>query len=114
MKLADVIQLHNERLNRAAAENVFLGQRLKAYIKNRQHGNNLLPRLLFRRPVLVYGLLLIVFTILNFIIIGSLRRPVVPPAPETFRQPVLTLNAFSPAPHGSISHAYTEVMNENR
>ena len=108
MKIEELIQLHNETLNRKVEENVFLNQRIKARLKDRTGVKHPSLWLTFRKSILVYSFLLILFTVLNFILIDGLRKQDTPPKPT--QQIVLTMNAFSPSYPGSISQAYAEVM----
>lgn len=106
MKIDDLIQLHNEALNRKVEENPFLNQRIKARLKDKKYTK--FPALLkpLRKYALVYGFLFIILTLINFIVINGVKKD--KPQPK---QPVLlTMNAFEPTYPGSISRAYTEVM----
>lgn len=108
MKIEDLIQVHNQALNRKVEENVYLNQRIKARLRDRKGFTSPTLRLPFRKSILVYSSLLILFTVLNFMLIQGLKKQDSPPRPT---QPiVLTLNAFSPGYPGSISQAYEEVM----
>ena len=110
MKIEKLIQWHNETLDKKVNENIFLNQRIKARLRDRERPK--LPGiwLALRKPVLVYSFLLIIFTILNFILIDGLKKR------DTLltQPPVLTINlnfnTFQPTFPGSITHAYAEVM----
>jgi len=108
MKIEEIIQLHNVKLEQEVEENYSLKQYLVTNIYHRQQKKKSFHRLLFNKPVLVYGLLLIVFTIFNLIIINMLKKNSIPPKP--INQLALNVEVFSPTVPGSISHAYTEVM----
>jgi hypothetical protein len=106
MKIDNLIQLHNEALNRKVEKNPFLNQRIKARLKDNQYTK--FPALLkpLRKYALAYGFLFIILTLINFVIITGVKK--YEPQPK---QPVLlTMNAFEPTYPGSISQAYTEVM----
>lgn len=106
MKIDDLIQLHNEALNRKVEENPFLNQRIKARLKDRQYTK--FPALLkpLRKYALVYGFLFIILTLINLIVISGVKKE----SPQPKQPVLLTMNAFEPNYPGSISHAYTEVM----
>jgi hypothetical protein len=110
MKIEELIQLHNEALNRKVQENIFLNQRIKARLKDRKRGKQRGMWLALRKPVLVYSFLLIIFTVLNFILIDGLKKR----DTRLAQPPVLTLNlnlnTLQPTFPGSITHAYAEVM----
>jgi len=110
MKIEKLIQLHNEALNRKVQENIFLNQRIKARLKNHERLKQPRIWLALRKPVLVYGFLLIIFTVLNLILIDGLKKR----DTRLAQPPVLTLNlninTLQPTFPGSIAHAYAEVM----
>ena len=106
MKIEELIQSHNAALNRKVEQAPFLNQRLKARLKDRGSAKRPVLGILFKKPVLVYSFLLILFTVLNFILIDGLRKPGARPT----QQVVMTMNAFQPTYPGSISHAYAQVM----
>lgn len=108
MKLEKLIQLHNQALNRKVEENAYLNQRIKARLRDRTGTKHKTLWIPFRKSILVYSFLLILFTVLNFILIDNLKKQVTSPQPT--QQIVLTMNAFSPNYPGSISQAYAEVM----
>ena len=108
MKIEDLIHLHNDRLNRKVEENIFLNQRIKARLKDSEHTKLPIFGLPFKKSILVYSFLLLVFTLLNFMFINGLKKQDTPPKPT--EQVVLAMNAFSPTYPGSISRAYKEVM----
>lgn len=108
MKIEDLIQVHNQVLDRKVEENVYLNQRIKAWLRDRTGTKHHALWLPFRKSILVYSFLLILFTVLNFILIDNLKKQDTPLQPT--QQIVLTMNAFSPSYPGSISQAYTEVM----
>jgi hypothetical protein len=108
MKIEDLIQLHNQALNRKIEENVYLNQQIKAYLRDRKGSKHPGLWLPFRKSILVYSFLLILFTVLNFILIDGLKKQDNSPRPP--QQIILTMNAFSPHYPGSISQAYAEVM----
>jgi hypothetical protein len=108
MKIEDLIQLHNQALNRKVAENVYLNQQIKARLRDRKGSKYPGLWFPFRKSILVYSFLLILFTVLNFILIDGLKKQDTPPKPT--QQIVLTMNVFSPHYPGSISQAYAEVM----
>jgi hypothetical protein len=108
MKIEDLIQLHNQALNRKVEENIYLNQRIKARLRDRKGSKHPGVWIPLRKPILVYSFLLILFTVLNFILIAGLKKQDTPPEPT--QQIVLTMNAFSPGYPGSISQAYTEMM----
>lgn len=108
MKIEDLIQLHNQALNRKVEENVYLNQQIKARLRDRKrikHPGLWLP---LRKSILIYSCLLLLLTILNFILIDGLIKK--DDSPKPTQQIVLTMNAFSPHYPGSISQAYAEVM----
>jgi hypothetical protein len=108
MKIEDLIQLHNQALNRKVEENVFLNQQIKAYLRDRKGSKYPGLWLPFRKSILVYSFILILFTVLNFILIDGLKKKDNSPRPP--QQIILTMNAFSPHYPGSISQAYAVVM----
>jgi len=108
MKIEELIQLHNQALNRKVEENVYLNQRIKARLRDRKRSKLTGLWLPFRKSILVYSFLLVLFTVLNFILIDGLKKQDPPPKPT--QQIILTMNAFSPGYPGSISQAYAEVM----
>jgi hypothetical protein len=108
MKIEELIQLHNQTLNRKVEENVYLNQRIKARLRDRKGSTSPTPRFPYRKSILVYSFLLVLFTVLNFILIDGLKKQDTPPKPT--QQIVLNMNAFSPGYPGSISQAYAEVM----
>jgi hypothetical protein len=108
MKIEDLIQLHNQALNRKIEENVYLNQQIKARLRDRKRSKLTGLWLPFRKSILVYSFLLILFTVLNFILIDGLKKQDNSPRPP--QQIILTMNAFSPHYPGSISQAYAEVM----
>ena len=106
MKIEELIQMHNAALNRKVEQNPFLNQRLKARLKDRGRVKHTVLGIPFKKSILVYSFLLILFTVLNFMLIDGLKKPNKQPM-----QPiVLSMNAFHPTYPGSISHAYAEVM----
>jgi len=110
MKIEELIQLHNEKLNRKADENPFLAQRLKARLKDRESSKFPAIWIPLRKYALLYSLLFISLTLVNFFLINGVKKKPTPPV-----QPhpvVLTLNleTLHPDYPGSISHAYSEVM----
>jgi hypothetical protein len=108
MNVEELLELHNRVLNRKVEENVFLSQRLTARVQGRERLRHSGWRLSFKKPVLVYGFLFFLFTLLNFIVVDHLKkREVSPPqASQSFSIP----SAFSPDYPGSIAYAYREVM----
>lgn len=108
MKIEDLIQLHNQALNRKVEENVYLNQQIKARLRDRKGSTSPTLWLPFRKSILVYSFLLILFTVLNFILIDGLKKQDTPPKPT--QHIVLTMNAFSPHYPGSLSQAYAQVM----
>lgn len=108
MKIEKLIQLHNKTLDKRVNENIFLNQRIKAHLRERERRKQRGVWLALRKPVLVYSFLLIIFTVLNFILIDGLKKR------DTLltQPPVLTLNlnTLQSTYPGSISHAYSEVM----
>jgi len=108
MKIEDLLQSHNQVLNRNVNENAFLNQQIKARLRDRKASKHPGPGLPFRKSILVYSFLVILFTVLNFILVDFLDKQDSPLQPT--RQIFLTMNAFSPGYPGSISHAYAEVM----
>ena len=106
MKIEKLIQLHKKTLDKMVGENIFLNQRIKARMKDREHRKPRWMWLALRKPVLVFSFLLIIFTVLNFILIDGLKKR------DTLliQPPVLTLNTLQLTYPGSITHAYSEVM----
>ncbi len=106
MKINELIQLHNETLNRKVEENPFLNQRIKARLKDSQYSK--FPALLkpLRKYAFVYGFLFIILTLINFVIINGVKKH----EPQPGQPVLLTMNAFELNYPGSISRAYTEVM----
>lgn len=108
MKIEELIQMHHESLRRKVSQDPFRPERLKARIRE-HHKPQTLP---LRRTVVLYTLLLAVFTLLNVMVIGGLRQKRV----SSDRQnPVEIVSTESLASHltaapGSISLAYEEVM----
>jgi hypothetical protein len=110
MKIERLIQWHNETLDKKVDENSFLNQRIKTRLKGLEHRKQRGMRLDLRKPVLVYSLLLIIFTVLNFIIIDGLKKRdtrLTQPPVSTINLNLNTLQSTFP---GSITHAYAEVM----
>ena len=108
MKIEELIQLHNQALNRKVEENAYLNQRLITRLQNRERIRHSAWWLPLKKSILVYSFLLILFTILNFILVNNLDKRDIPFQPAL--QTMLALNAFSPHYPGSISRAYQEVM----
>ena len=108
MNLENLIQLHNQALNRKVEENIYLQQRLKARWQERQRSRHSSWRLPLKKSLLVYSILLILFTILNFILVNSLENHKILSKPV--QQVEINLNAFSPHYPGSISKAFQQVM----
>jgi hypothetical protein len=106
MKIEKLIQLHKTTLDKMVGENIFLNQRIKVRMKDRERRKSRRMWLALRKPVIVYSFLLIIFTVLNFILIDGLKKR------ETLltQPPVLTLNTLQITYPGSITHAYSEVM----
>ena len=106
MNIEKLIHLHNERLNREVEDDVFLAQRIKARLKaSRGPARAGLWNALYKQ-VLVYGMALLVFTLINFFLIDSIKPKEAPPVSP----PLLSLNTMSPDYPGSINHAYARVM----
>ncbi|MCP5104042.1 MAG: hypothetical protein GY950_11720 [bacterium] len=109
MKIEELIGLHNEALNRKVDENTFLAQRINARLKDVKDGEHQkewerwFP---LRNPVLLYSLLLVIFTIVNVTIINGLKKH----EPQSKTPVLLAVNVFQPSYPGSISRAYQEVM----
>jgi hypothetical protein len=108
MNLEELIQRHNQTLDRKIEEDVFLNQRIIARLHERQRLRHSAWWLPLKKSILVYSFLLILFTILNFILVNNLDKRDIPSQPA--QQTVLALNAFSPHYPGSISRAYQEVL----
>jgi hypothetical protein len=108
MNVEELIRLHDRVLNRKVEENVFLNQRLRARLQDRGRLRHSTWRLRIRHPLVVYGFLLILFTVLNFILVGHLEKRNIPSRPA--QQLIQPMNAFSPYFPGSISDAYQQVM----
>lgn len=109
METEELIKLHRESLRRKVSEDPFRPERLKArLLENRQ------PRpLTFRRTAVLYGLLLMVFTFINFMVIGGLIEKQAPPVLHAQAE-LISMDAW--ASHltttpGSINQAFEEVMN---
>jgi hypothetical protein len=102
MKIEELIRLHNETLNRKVDQDPFLNQRIKARLKEREHT-------ILTKPVIVYGFIFILFTVLNLMVIDRLsERTALNPIPEIVTQ--IDMTAFHPAFPGSIGKAYQEVI----
>lgn len=109
MKIEELIQLHNEALNRKVDQNPFLNQRINARLKERVHSGQPGLRGLLRKPVMVYSFIFILFTVLNLMLINGLTKQAAPkPNAETVTQ--INMTAFHPTFPGSIGKAYEEVM----
>jgi hypothetical protein len=109
VKIEELIRLHSQALDRKVEKNTFPAQRIKARLKDREQPTK--PSLwgLLRKPVLVYGFLFILFTILNFILITGLEKRNTPKTGSiTLTQ--VNVSAFQPDYPGSISHAWREVV----
>ncbi len=109
MNIEELIHKHNETLQQRAEADPFLNQRIKARL--RDGSKQALPgRLfLFKTPLVRVLLLLIVFTIINFLVITGLDKPK-PPLPRHNDSNIIAANILQPVYPGSISHAYGEVM----
>ena len=108
MKLEELIHLHNRALDQKADEDPFLAQRIKARLKDREKRAK--PALwgLIKKPVLIYGLLFILFTTLNFMLISRLEKQYAPKTrPTTLTQ--VNVGVFHAEYPGSISRAWREV-----
>lgn len=113
MKIEELIQMHNRRLEQQAGSDPFLTQRLKARTDGRER-----TRLPFfwqlRKYALVYGLLFIVLTLINVFLIRSLEpKQIQPLSPELNREQAMfafSPNLLEPDYPGSVSKAYAEVM----
>lgn len=106
MKIEELIQLHNEALDRGAGENIFLNQRIKARLRDRGAPKPTGRRFPLKKAALVYGFLFIVFTFINFILIDGLKKQGPRPGPAN----VMVVDSFQPTFPGSISRAYAGVM----
>lgn len=111
MKIEELIQMHNRRLDQEAGSDPFLVQRLKARTGDKR------PSPFFRqlrKYALVYGLLFIVLTLVNvFLIRGLEQKQIQTPSPALDREPALLAfnpNLLEPDYPGSLSKAYAEVM----
>jgi len=109
MNIDDLIRLHNDALDRKVEKKPFLNQRIKARLNEREYAKQ--PGAWFRlkKSILVYGFVFILFTVLNLMLIGGLKKKE-PPKPGPGTLAPVNMTAFQPAYPGSISRAYGEVM----
>jgi hypothetical protein len=105
MEVEEIIKLHSEALERKVEADPFRPGRVKARLRE-----NLRPaRLPLGRTVLLYGLLVVVFTFVNFMVISGLKEKKVLPS-RVSAYSVETIDSLQATYPGSISHAYEEVM----
>jgi len=105
MDLEKLILQHNELLEQMVEENVFLRQRIKARLKD--PGKIKDKRMIsLRQYVLLYSLLFVIFTLINFFGIGLIKKKVDPPRLGY----TVKMDAFQANYPGSISYVYQEVL----
>lgn len=111
MKIEDLIQMHNRRLEQQAGSDPFLVQRLKAPTGGRTH---LLSFRQLRKYALVYGLVFIILTLANIFLIRGMDpnkvRPLLQERSIERELLVFKPGLLEPDYPGSISRAYAEVM----
>jgi hypothetical protein len=110
MKIEELIQLHNEKLNRKANENPFLAQRIKARLKERESSGFPAIWIPLRKYAFLYSFLFIFLTLVNFFLIDGVKKKPTPPIQPHPVALTLNLETLHPDYPGSISHAYSEVM----
>ena len=106
MKIEEFVQWHNAALNRKVEEAPLLNQRLKARLKNKERVKHPFLWSLSGKSILVYGFLLILFTVLNFILIDGLKKQDIRPT----QRASITMHVFQAEYPGSISHVYSEAV----
>jgi hypothetical protein len=106
MDIKTLIRYHNDALEQRAAEDGYLGQRLKARLRETSTaGSTLIPR--FVRTILLYGFLFLILTLVNIVVLDLVKKK----QPESPREIVVKMEAFQPDYPGSFSRAYAEVIN---
>lgn len=103
MKIEDLIKQHNKALDERVEDNPFLGQRIKARLKDHERSP---ARPAARKYALIYGSLLIILTVINVLIINGLKPS---PTPKPPRQ-TIAFNTLQTNTPGHITHALQEVM----
>lgn len=104
MELERIVRMHNQALEKRAEENIFLNQRIKARLNERQRARSPFA-FRFKRAVLAYTFLLLVFTLANLLVINLVKRPGPAPMPAH----IVKMDDFRADFPGSISLAYLEV-----
>ncbi|MCP5050699.1 MAG: hypothetical protein GY940_26285 [bacterium] len=117
MKTEELIRLHREALERKAEADPFLNQRLKARIKDGSQRKRKLPgiQISLGRTVLLYGMLLILLTVANILVINGLKSRDRLPVHVNVQAKTIVVNtdtfaSLQASYPGSISRAYAEVM----
>jgi len=106
MDLEKLIKLHNRQLEERAKEDVYLGQRLKTRIKEKNHSNSNTLAFRLRKWMVVYTFILLLLIFFNFKLIGWLSTE------KVSKTHAITMNEnpFQPVFPASISQAYLEVL----
>jgi hypothetical protein len=114
MKIEDIVRLHNQKLEKEAGQDPFLARRVKARLNagfNTPRKSSLRASV---RSVLVYGMMLIVFTVINFMLINGLDKRESESVNNVNNLPVafnaVALESLEASYPGSISRAWEEVM----
>lgn len=105
MDFEKLIRLHKNVLEQKVEENVFLSQRIKARMKDSWKMKDTLG-IRLRKYALVYSFFFIIFTLINFIGIGLIKKKAAPPQPEY----IVKMDAFQENYPGSINKVYQEVL----
>jgi hypothetical protein len=113
MNIENLIQSHNDALQKKVDENIYLNQRIKARLKEGSPSNlPLIPRL--TRSALIYASLFLIFTLLNILFIGQIKKEkpsnMHPHPPIHTPTQTIQMSAFSADFPGSISGAYAKVI----
>jgi hypothetical protein len=105
MNIEELIQSHNDTLEKKANENIYLNQRIKARLRETSITRlPLIPRL--TRTALIYGSLFLVFTLINILFIGQIKK-----APSSqLHTHTIKMEAFAADFPGSLSSAYSKVI----
>lgn len=105
MDFKTLIQQHNKKLEQQVEENAFLNQRIKARLQSSTATRYPLMMGL-RKRVLLYSLLFLLLTLLNFTVIGLVKKPLTASPPVH----IARADAFRPDAPGNIYQAYLEVI----
>lgn len=106
MNIEKVIRLHNRFLENEVNDNVYLIQRIRVRLKDKNFKKKSALNLRFRKLVILYSLVFLFFIFINFKFLGWLNKE---KTRETFLVTV-NENPFQPVIPGSLSHAFLETF----